>query len=139
MLTLRCAGSLTGTVMRALEWFLQTFPTPRRVRERREQLRAERESRASAWAARYFDPRMEPAARSVALAFSEVEGVGVLDQGPSSRLMDDLHMTDLEPVQVVLGIEELLNIKIPDKEAENLLTMSDWVRYVYAKLPAHPA
>jgi len=38
-----------------------------------------------------------------------------------------------------MGIEEKLKIKIPDKEAEGFLTISDWVSFAYAKLPVNPA
>ncbi len=118
--------------MRALDWFLGKFPTPARVRERRGRLVADREAGASAWAARYFEPGMQHAARAVANAFAGAESIGVLEHGPSVRLIEDLKMTDLEPVEVVLWLEEKLKIQIPDKEVENLATMSDWVRYVYA-------
>ena len=125
--------------MRALKWFLETFPTPRRVRERKERLQAEREAGASAWAARHFEPRMRHAAQSVAVAFCEVEGVGVLAHGPSGRVIQDLNMADLEPIEVVLSLEQTLNIKIPDEEAQNLNTLLEWVHCVYAKLQTHSA
>jgi acyl carrier protein len=125
--------------MRAINWFLELFPTPRRTRERTERLQAARDTAALAWATRYFEPRMAEAARSVALVLCEVEGIPVLKHDPSARLIEDLNLSDLEPAQLAMRLEKMLKIKIPDEHAESLLTMSDWVTYVYAKLLEHSA
>ena len=123
--------------MRLFYWFLETFPTPRRVRERRVRIRARREVQASEWAHRHFPNEMKRAARCVALALCEVEQIDTATFEPTSRLVKDLRMTDLEPVEMVMLLEKDFGIRIPDSDAERLETVSEWVRYIYDRAFSH--
>ena len=75
---LDCDGarrSWTLTVMKFYDWLRETFPTPRRIRQRQANLRVRRTSAASQWAIRYFPVEMERVASSVAYALCEIEGM----------------------------------------------------------------
>ena len=109
--------------MKLFDWFLETFPTPRRVRERREQLRARRTSQASQWTARYFPAKMQRAASAVAFAICEVNCKDTATFDPTDRLIEDLKMTDLEPLQLVLNLESDFDIQIPDSDVVSLATV----------------
>jgi acyl carrier protein len=80
---------------------------------------------------------MKRAARCVALALCEVEQIDTATFEPTSRLVKDLRMTDLEPVEMVMLLEKDFGIRIPDSDAERLETVSEWVRYIYDRAFSH--
>lgn len=61
-----------------------------------------------------------------------IEQIGVhLDQiHPQVNFIDDLGMDDLEPVEVVMALEEEFGIDITDEDASQLSTFDDLVNYL---------
>ncbi len=51
-----------------------------------------------------------------------------------SATFDDLGADSLDKIETALQLEDTFKIKIPDKEAEKLLTMSDVVKYIETKI-----
>ena len=104
------------------------------VRERRaaEELRCRTQSRE--WAQQHFPRELHPAAESVAFGICEIERLDAAQFRPSSHLIEDLRMTDLEPVQLAIHLEKDFGIKIVDSDAEQLSTLSDWVDYVQERV-----
>jgi acyl carrier protein len=89
---------------------------------------------AAQWAESRFSPELQPVGAFVADLLCEQLGVGFAQLEPQTRFTEDLDMTELEPVEVVMALEEELGIKIPDDDAPRLSTISDLVRYLYDRL-----
>src|SRR4051794_9654123 len=71
---------------------------------------------AAEWAAARFSPEFRAIAAFVAVGFARLE--------PETSFIQDLHMIDLEPVEVVMALEQELGFEIPDKDCESLATIS---------------
>src|ERR1051325_1715251 len=100
--------------MRFLHWF-------RKVKEPR----GKRYKDASEWAAHHFPDAQRDVARRVADILVEQVGVGLDGLTPTTRFIDDLDMTDLEPVEVVMALEVEFGFSIPDADCEPLETIVD--------------
>lgn len=59
-----------------------------------------------------------------------------LDKKPklTDKLGDDLGADSLDAVEIIMECEVKFNIRIPDEEAENILTVQDMVNVVTGKL-----
>jgi acyl carrier protein len=68
---------------------------------------------AQDWAAARFSPEQRLVAAVVAQLLCEQLSVGFAQLEPHTRFIEDLDMTDLEPVEVVMAIEEEFKIEIP--------------------------
>ena len=49
---------------------------------------------------------------------------------PESNIMDDLGADSLDTVELVMVLEQEFEIDIPDEDAEELITVSDVIKYV---------
>ncbi|KAJ3293398.1 NADH dehydrogenase 1, alpha/beta subcomplex subunit 1 ndufab1/ACP [Borealophlyctis nickersoniae] len=52
--------------------------------------------------------------------------------GPSSHFMKDMGLDSLDQVELVLALEEEFNIEIPDREAEQVMTVQEAVDKIAA-------
>ncbi len=51
-----------------------------------------------------------------------------------SKIIDDLGAESLDLVTLMMEFEDEFNSKIPDEDAEKLLTVKDTVNYIYNKI-----
>ncbi|ORX53515.1 putative acyl carrier protein [Hesseltinella vesiculosa] len=83
-----------------------------------------------------------------ALAQSDVEsrildilkGFDKVDQAKISleaNFANDLGLDSLDTVEVIMAIEEDFSVEIPDKEADDIKTVSDAVKYIAGRADAH--
>jgi acyl carrier protein len=61
---------------------------------------------------------------------SEQLGVEPEKLRPETQFVRDLNANDLDPVELIMAIEQEFSFKIPRQEAENLLTVSHLIDYV---------
>lgn len=52
------------------------------------------------------------------------------DVAMDTNLMKDLSADSLDAVEIIMAIEDEFGIEIPDKDAENIQTVGDLVKYV---------
>jgi len=64
---------------------------------------------------------------------SEQLGVKPEQLRPETQFVRDLNANDLDPVELIMAIEQEFSFKIPRQEAENLLTVSHLIDYVERK------
>ena len=91
---------------------------------------------AGEWAAARFSPEFRAIAAFVADLLREQLGVGFAQLEPETSFIEDLHMIDLEPVEVVMALEQELGFEIPDEDCESLATISALVLYLHRRLHA---
>ena len=92
--------------------------------------------KAAHWAESRFPAELRPNAAFVADLLRNQLGVGFAQLEPQTRFIEDLRMDDLEPVEVVMALEEELGLEIPDEDVEPLLTVTKLVDYLHHRL--HP-
>jgi acyl carrier protein len=97
-----------------------------------EAVRKKKKEEAVTWAQRYYaDARVcDTAARFVIVLESQI-GVPIHQFSPLTRFLEDLAMDDLEPVEVVMAVEEEFEIpEISDCDGERLTTIDAMIRYL---------
>ena len=52
---------------------------------------------------------------------------------PESKFIDDLGADSLDPVELVMALEEKFGIEIPDDAAETIQTVKDAIDYIESK------
>ena len=72
-------------------------------------------------------------------AFDQVKGIIVEQLGVSpdevreeASFQEDLNADSLDLVELIMSMEDKFGVKIPDEDAEKILTVSDAVEYVVA-------
>ena len=65
---------------------------------------------------------------------SEQLGVDLDDIKDSSNLVADLDADSLDVVELIIAIEEMYKIEVPDDDAEKLVTVADLVEYVQRRI-----
>jgi acyl carrier protein len=72
-------------------------------------------------------------------AFDQVKGIIVEQLGVSpdevreeASFQEDLNADSLDLVELIMSMEDKFGVKIPDEDAEKILTVSDAVDYVIA-------
>ena len=75
------------------------------------------------------------------MEFEKLQGIiaGVLNIDPSkietsTTFVDDLGADSLDVLQIVMGIEDTFNIKIPDDATDKIVTVSDAVEQIKSAL-----
>jgi acyl carrier protein len=91
---------------------------------------------AEAWAESRFSAELRPMAAFVADLLCEQLGIALAPLEPQSRFTEDLSMDDLEPVEVVMALEEELGIDIPAEDSEHIPTISELVHYLHHRVNA---
>ncbi len=66
--------------------------------------------------------------------FIEDLKVKLEDVQPEKRISEDLGADSLQRVELVMKLEEVFDIKIPDAEAMGLVTIQDTVDYIQQRL-----
>jgi acyl carrier protein len=61
---------------------------------------------------------------------NEIAGVPAADVQLEKSFTDDLDIDSLSMVEVVVAAEEKFDVKIPDDEVKNLVTVGDAVAYI---------
>lgn len=72
-------------------------------------------------------------------AFEQVKGIIVEQLGVSpdevreeASFQEDLNADSLDLVELIMSMEDKFGVKIPDEDAEKILTVADAVNYVVA-------
>jgi acyl carrier protein len=65
-----------------------------------------------------------------------VEQLGVDDKEVTNKasFIDDLGADSLDTVELVMAFEEEFELEIPDEDAEEIMTVSDAINYIEAKV-----
>ena len=82
------------------------------------------------WARQHFPNRSTDIATIVLMILVEQLSVELSDLTPTARLVADLKADDLDPVELLLAIEQEFCFKIPREDAENFMTIDDLMLYV---------
>ena len=53
---------------------------------------------------------------------------------PEAKFIEDLGADSLDIVELVMAMEEVFDVEIPDEEAENIRTVQDAVNYIQEHL-----
>jgi acyl carrier protein len=53
---------------------------------------------------------------------------------PEASFIDDLGADSLDIVELVMAMEEVFDVEIPDEEAENIRTVQDAINYIQEHL-----
>jgi len=61
---------------------------------------------------------------------SEQFGVNMDEVTPDSSILDDLGADSLDVVELVMTLEDVFDIEVPDEAAESIRTIADVERYV---------
>jgi acyl carrier protein len=61
---------------------------------------------------------------------AEQLGVGENEIHPASSFIEDLGADSLDIVELVMAMEEVFDIEIPDDDAENIKSVKDAVEYI---------
>jgi acyl carrier protein len=108
--------------MNLRDWFKRHESKPTRL-----------DSRAEAWAHERFADRSSAIAAKVLDIVAEQLGIDVTTILPTSRFIEDLRCVEMEDVEIVMSIEEEFGFKMPDEDAERIITVDDLIRYIEAK------
>ena len=65
---------------------------------------------------------------------SEKLGVPTDEITPESNFIEDLGADSLDIVELIMSIEELADIDVPDDDAEKLVTVKDVIDYISNKV-----
>lgn len=88
------------------------------------------ESAMTAWAERWFAAHQRETAIGVAQAIVSIVGGDLERLSPGTRLVDDLALTELQRVQLLVAVEDKSGVKIPDHNAECTYTLGQLVECV---------
>jgi acyl carrier protein len=79
---------------------------------------------------------MPKVAEEVARILIEKLGVAESEINPDTNLVKDLGIDSLDYAEIVMDFEQTFDIKIPDDDAEKLVTIGAAVNYIEEKLKA---
>ena len=103
----------------------------RDLRKKRARLKTEGSVDGIRWAERHYTDSQTKtvAARFVTILESQIH-VPIERFFPTTRFLEDLGMDDLEPVEVLMAVEEDFHIKIADEDARRMIMIKDMVEYL---------
>ena len=78
---------------------------------------------------------MEDIQQKVTSIITEKLGVPETEVTPDANFIKDLGIDSLDYAELVMEFEQTFDIKIPDDDAEKLVTISSVVQYIKGKLP----
>jgi acyl carrier protein len=81
-----------------------------------------------------FDLQLQPLAACVAELIHDIAGVEWSAIEPPATFTSDLGMDDLEPVELVMAMEQELGIRIPDEDCASIETVADLIGYLDKRL-----
>ncbi len=90
---------------------------------------------AQQWASEFYqdDFSRDVAARFIMIV-AEYTPVKINKLSPATTFVADLGLDDLEPVEIVMAMEDEFRIQIADKDAQNLLSISDVISYIILRI-----
>ena len=88
---------------------------------------------ALAWAARHYpDVRHHDTAARFVLVLEAQISVPLRQFMPDTRFLEDLGMDYLEPVEVIMAIEEEFEVaEIPNSDAQRICTVGEMIHYLF--------
>jgi acyl carrier protein len=89
---------------------------------------------AAHWASTRFPPHLQPVAAFVGEILCEQLHIPLSVIEPSTQFATDLRMDELEPVELVMALEEDLGIVIPDEDCAQLQAVADLISYLYRRV-----
>lgn len=90
--------------------------------------------KAIRWAVKNFPDQPSSVPAYVVAMLSDILGLPIEQVEPNSKFTEDLKADDLEPVEIVLAIEQELGVFISDDDAKGLRTVAELVEYLRIKL-----
>jgi acyl carrier protein len=66
---------------------------------------------------------------------AEQLGVDLKEITPEASILDDLGADSLDVVELVMSLEDVFDIEVPDEEVEGMRTVGDIQQYVIAHVP----
>lgn len=78
-----------------------------------------------------LSPEMEARLKEIV---AEQLGVDKEQIVPSARFTEDLKADSLDLVEMIMSLEEEFDVEIPDKDAEQILTVQNAMDYIAEKL-----
>jgi len=90
---------------------------------------------AHEWAQRFYSDELsrDVAARFISIVV-EYAPVKIQKLSPSTTFVVDLGLDDLEPVEIVMAMEDEFRFKIPDQDAAILFSISDVIKYITLRI-----
>jgi acyl carrier protein len=61
-------------------------------------------------------------------------GVSESEVAPEAKFIDDLGADSLDIVELIMALEDVYGIEIPDEDAEKMETVGDAIRYIEQRL-----
>ena len=55
---------------------------------------------------------------------------------PDASFIDDLGADSLDTVELIMALEDEFSVKIPDEDAEKIVTVQDAINYMNQRVPA---
>jgi acyl carrier protein len=112
-----------------LSWLLKRLRGP--YRSVLDTAKPKLKAQALAWAAAHYpDEHLQKIAARFILLLEIVSCVPIKQFTPHTRFLEDLKMDDLEPVELLMALEEEFPIVFIEKDAEKLQTIDGVIRYI---------
>lgn len=106
--------------MRFFPWLRRTLQTRGWVREH-----------STLWANRYYEPDHHRVAAAVAARVVDIVHISLDSVTPATRFVEDLQMDDLEPVELLMAVEEEFRLTIAEGDAESITTVGGLIEYIF--------
>lgn len=89
---------------------------------------------ASAWGARFYsDAETRDVAARFIVIVSEHSGAKITRLTPDTTFVEDLKLTDLEPVEILMATEEEFKIEFSESDAATLISIGRTIDYISGK------
>jgi len=75
----------------------------------------------------------------LATIVNEVAGAPTADVTPDKSFVDDLGVDSLSMVEIIYAVEDAFDIRIPEEDGNQLLTVGDALTYIEKATAAQPA
>ncbi|MGV3663881.1 MAG: acyl carrier protein [Prosthecobacter sp.] len=86
------------------------------------------------WMSRKIPSHAGPAAAACLAIIVDVLGLPLSELEPSSRFTEDLRADELEPVEIIMAIEDELGLKISDQGASQLGSVADLIAHLAQRI-----
>jgi acyl carrier protein len=87
-----------------------------------------------AWAADFYrEEKIRNIAARFILIIIEHSGSKISDLKPDTKFIDDLHLTDLEPVEILMATEAEFKIEFSESDAALLISVGRVIEYINQK------
>jgi acyl carrier protein len=90
------------------------------------------------WAEQWFATPQQIVATGVSESVMSTGGGDLKQLTPAARLVEDLHLNELQQVRLMLALEQRFNLEISDRDVEGIRTIQQLVDWVESKAPPAP-